>query len=321
MTKNQLLEMFPIGPEIRDSRRFDPVTAITAGVSMGGNLLSGFFGKKAANKAGELQAEAARKAGADVVAAEEGTRGAVFDASNAAGENVRTAAAGAATGVLDASQTANALLDPYRVTGEEANAQLRNLMAPGGEFNRAPTLEELQLDPGYQFRLQEGMKLLQQSAAARGGALGGGALKEITTYGQGAASQEFQAAFNRFRQTQADRFGRLDTVAGRGRDVASESGKNLMGASEYAGDVKLGAEKYAGDADMDANRFVAGNTIDAAKTKAGYDTDAAAAIAGGKVGGSNALWSGVAGAGNAGTNALLLRNLLRNPSGTGGLKV
>ena len=53
------------------------------------------------------------------------------------------------------------------------------------------------MDPSYKFRLSEGMKALQRTAAARGGLLSGGAMKEAMRYGQGLASTEYGNAYNR----------------------------------------------------------------------------------------------------------------------------
>jgi hypothetical protein len=55
----------------------------------------------------------------------------------------------------------------------------------------------LNMDPGYNFRLGEGMKSLERNAAARGGLISGGALKAATRYGQDYASNEFGNAYNR----------------------------------------------------------------------------------------------------------------------------
>jgi hypothetical protein len=53
----------------------------------------------------------------------------------------------------------------------------------GGLWNQAPTLEQLQNMPGFQFAMDEGRKNLENSAAARGTLLTGGTLKDISTYG------------------------------------------------------------------------------------------------------------------------------------------
>lgn len=55
----------------------------------------------------------------------------------------------------------------------------------------------LEQDPGYQFRIDQGLKSLEQSAAAKGMLRTGGSLKNIQDFGQRAASQEYQNAVDR----------------------------------------------------------------------------------------------------------------------------
>jgi hypothetical protein len=63
---------------------------------------------------------------------------------------------------------------------------------PAPDFEWQPTTREhLFADPSYQFRLGEGERALQQSAAARGVLRTGGTLKDILGYGQNFASQEY----------------------------------------------------------------------------------------------------------------------------------
>jgi hypothetical protein len=52
-------------------------------------------------------------------------------------------------------------------------------------------------DPGYQFRLSEGLKALDRQAAARGGLISGSALKAAQRFGQDYASGEYGAAYGR----------------------------------------------------------------------------------------------------------------------------
>ncbi len=61
----------------------------------------------------------------------------------------------------------------------------------------APTADEAKNDPGYQFRLQQGADLLQNSAAAKGALRTGNTAKGLIDYGQNAASQEYQNVYNR----------------------------------------------------------------------------------------------------------------------------
>ena len=53
-------------------------------------------------------------------------------------------------------------------------------------------------DPGYLFRLGEGQKLLENSAAARGGLLSGQTGKALQQYGQNFASNEFGNIYDRY---------------------------------------------------------------------------------------------------------------------------
>lgn len=65
----------------------------------------------------------------------------------------------------------------------------------------APDPNQLLNDPAYQFRLNQGNKALNASAAARGVLHTGGTLQDIVGYGQDYASQEYQNAYNRALQT------------------------------------------------------------------------------------------------------------------------
>jgi hypothetical protein len=71
--------------------------------------------------------------------------------------------------------------------------------APTFEFAdfAAPGVDGMFADPGYQFRLDQGRKALEQSAAGRGTLRTGGTLKDILGYGQNMASQEYGNVYNR----------------------------------------------------------------------------------------------------------------------------
>lgn len=60
----------------------------------------------------------------------------------------------------------------------------------------APTLQEAQNQPGYQFGLQQGEQALQQSRAAQGLLRTGGTLKDILDYGRNAATQNYSNVLN-----------------------------------------------------------------------------------------------------------------------------
>jgi hypothetical protein len=81
--------------------------------------------------------------------------------------------------------------------------------------------QDFEADPGYQFRLSEGQKALERSAAARGNALGGSAVKAAQRFGQDFASNEFTNAYNRFQSNRATKYNQLAGLAGLGQTSAN----------------------------------------------------------------------------------------------------
>ena len=75
---------------------------------------------------------------------------------------------------------------PYQQAGV---AGLNSLTA-----QQAPLDVQKYYDPSMQFTMDQGQKALQASAAARGGVLSGAALKDISQYASGLASQNYQSA-------------------------------------------------------------------------------------------------------------------------------
>ncbi|MCC6475282.1 MAG: hypothetical protein IT514_16230 [Burkholderiales bacterium] len=326
--RNALLEMFPMGnpyPEDGDRNRYDPITAIAGGSAILGGVTSLFGARKSAKAAKDaalVQQAAADKASQWVTdAAAAGNRDIVSGADRA-GEAATTAATDAGTGVRTSADRANALLDPYRASGDAATAELDRGLVAGGDFNRTPTKADIEIDPGFGFRLLESQRAYDRSAAARGGAVSGTALMDLERVRQGMASEEYAKAFERFRASTGDRFGRLNTVAGRGFQAAGVEGDNLIDAEKFAGGLSYDAAKYGGDKTYDAAVTTARNT-NVATTQAGeFTLQGANANASGKVGEANA-WNeglgGVADAVNSGAGIYLagknkLPNLLKNPA-------
>ena len=61
---------------------------------------------------------------------------------------------------------------------------------------QAPTIQDAESQPGYQFGVQQGEQALQQSRAAQGTLRTGGTLKDILDYGRNAATQNYSNVFN-----------------------------------------------------------------------------------------------------------------------------
>lgn len=108
-------------------------------------------------------------------------------------------------------------LMPYNDAGKSALTRLSAMSQPGFQFN--PT------DPSYAFRMAEGTRAVNTSAAARGNRLSGGTLKALTRYGQGAASQEYGAEF-----------GRNFSLAGLGQNAAAQTGSFGANAANAQGE-------------------------------------------------------------------------------------
>jgi hypothetical protein len=132
------------------------------------------------------------------------------------------------------------LQEPFREAGLAGQNRLLQLLGLGedktakdfGKYASAEFgMDKFTADPGYAFRMSEGMKGLERSAAARGGLLSGSALKGIQRYGQGLASDEYQNAFNRYQTTRTNTLNPFASLAG----VAQSSANTLTNAAGTLG--------------------------------------------------------------------------------------
>jgi hypothetical protein len=101
--------------------------------------------------------------------------------------------------------------------------------------NYTPDAFKFEQDPGYQFRMQEGQRAINQSAAARGSMLSPATVKALQQYSSGLASQEYGAANDRYnvnRQFGANQFDQNRQYAsdlyGRGYDRARQSYTDIL---------------------------------------------------------------------------------------------
>ena len=124
---------------------------------------------------------------------------------------------------------------PFLQGGTEDYNRLRSLMSGGP----GAAQQFLQMDPGYGFRLGEGLKAMERGAAARGGLMSGAALKAGQRYGQDLASQEYGAAYNRLAGL-ADIGPRAAGVMGTlGQNYAGNVGNIMMGQGQTAANAAL----------------------------------------------------------------------------------
>ena len=132
------------------------------------------------------------------------------------------------------------LQEPWRQAGITA---LNKLIPMSTEYTPFG-MKQFQQDPGYAFRMQEGMKALERSAAARGGLLSGGMLRGAQQYGQGLASQEYMNAFNRYQAERNARLNPLQSLAGVGQTATNQLGQAGQTMASNVGQA-LGAAAQA----------------------------------------------------------------------------
>jgi hypothetical protein len=126
------------------------------------------------------------------------------------------------TGYANALQT----LGPYDDAGPAATSRLAEL---AGVYGSGAQLSALQSDPGYQFRMQQGIQATDRSAAARGMLMSGANQKALTEFGQGLASSELNNAYNR-----------VAGVADAGRNAATNIANTYTGRGTALANLATG---------------------------------------------------------------------------------
>jgi hypothetical protein len=142
---------------------------------------------------------------------------------------------------------------PFLEAGYKGQNRLMDLLglsantgaAGYGSAARNFGMSDFQTDPGYGFRLSEGQKALDRTAASRGGLLSGATLKGATRYGQDLASQEYQNAYNRYQTNRANILNPLQSLAGQGQTTANTLGTAGQNYATNAGNAYMGAGNAA----------------------------------------------------------------------------
>ena len=192
------------------------VAAAIAGAGVVGGVASGALGASASKSAANTQAQAANYAA---------------DLQNQQFGQIRDS------------------LKPYMDLG---SGQIPNLMAllQSGQLNRPfqfdPTMAQLEQTPGYQFTLQQGLKGVDNAAAAKGLGLSGAQMKGISDYTTGLASQTYQQQYNNALQTfmsnygiNSDMYNRLSGLVGLGQNSAVGVGNAGMQTAANVGNTLM----------------------------------------------------------------------------------
>lgn len=195
---------------------FDPFSALLA---VGGSIVGGLIGKSGTEKAAQQTSDASRYS-ADLQ--------------------------------MQQYQQSRQDLAPWRQAGGNALNWLSRgttgQAIPGGgvpgqtfadsgspQGNRNAFMEMFKTDPGYNFRMQQGVQALDRSAAQRGMLHSGAQAKAITGFGQDLGSQEYGNFYNR-----------LSALAGVGQTATTATGQFGANAAQGAGNSILQGANAAG---------------------------------------------------------------------------
>lgn len=205
---------------------------------------------------------------------------------------------------LTASQDANALqreffntaradTAPWREAGKGSLNVLADYMgipmegqtpsAKFGYLNKPFDINQWQ-DPGYDFRLRQGIRALDRSAAAQGNLFSGAQGKALTQYGQDYGSNEFANAYNRWTSGNDTLYNRLAGLSGTGQAATRDIGQWGINMAGNIGQNMITGANMAGQ---------------------NYQNAATARASG---------YAGVANAANQGAGNYLFYNLMRTPS-------
>lgn len=119
---------------------------------------------------------------------------------------------------------------PWITGGQGASNLLQSFYGIGGQPLNQTALDAFYKSPDYQFALKGGSDALDNSAAAKGGVLGGNQILAQTQYGQGLASQNLQNYLKQLTTMSGQGIQAAGNVAGVNTVAANNAGNDLMGA-------------------------------------------------------------------------------------------
>jgi hypothetical protein len=179
-----------------------------------------------------------------------------------------------------------------------------SLIAPFSQQFQAPTLQQAEQYPGYQFQLQQGQRAIQNSAAAKGGLVSGGTAEALNNYAQGSAQSDYQNVYNQamqeylnsyniYNSNQANQYNRLASLAGLGQTATQQLGAQGQAAAGNVANISLGAGQQIGQSIQNRGAATASGYAGAANAFSSGLSNAAGAMYLNQLGGLAAPISGV----------------------------
>lgn len=172
------------------------------------------------------------------------------------------------------------LNQPFYDSGLAANNKLSNLAGVSG----TPDFSGFYADPGYQFRMDEGNKAVERSAAGRNGLLSGATLKALTRYSQGLASSEYGNYTNRLASLAGVGQTASNTMGNLGTNYAGAASSNMQDAANARASGYIGsANAINSGISQGLNYYQNSQMINKTGGSGGYDSGAG-------IGGSSKPW-------------------------------
>lgn len=172
-----------------------------------------------------------------------------------------------------------------------AGGTLSGLMGRGDALSaRMDQPVNLEADPGYQFRLEQGEQAINRAASAQGGRHGGRTLKALSDHASDRASQEYGAAFARKQAGDQQQLGLLGQQYG----AASTVDQQRLGADLAAQRNQMGLASMGYGAQGDLARMSYGYGQDVSGVQGQYGTGLAG-LRGTQAGAAGAQGSALAG--------------------------
>ena len=161
-------------------------------------------------------------------------------AANKAASAQTSAANTAAQTSLNMYNTTRGDLSPFRNIGGVAADQLTNRLT---DLTSPIVMDQAALEqtPGYQFNKTQGLKAVQNSAAARGLGASGAALKGAATFATGLADNTYQNQFANAVTNQTNAYNRLKGLVDTGENAAAQTGVAGTAAANTAASAQIGA--------------------------------------------------------------------------------
>jgi hypothetical protein len=191
--------------------------------------------------------------------------GASIIGANKAASAQEHAADTAANTSLSMYNTTRGDLAPYRDIGQTASDKLTNQL----DFLTSPIKMDqatLEKTPGYQFTKTQGLKAVQNSAAARGLGVSGAALKGASAFATGLADQTYQNQFNMENVNRTNAYSRLRDLVGVGENASAQTGDAGSKAASTAASAQIGG----GNAAAAGYNAIGGAVNNAANNIGGY---------------------------------------------------